>query len=338
MMDIITSNPFDGLDKRIKLDFLSTYNLQLNDIHYSEYGIVDEYYLLSLIGESKIFDVYLGYREGLFYAVKIMKRSVFECKEVLKERIRSFKYELEIRFLLREYECFPLIYHVNHEKYVIVEEYLSNGSLNFYSKSTMSGSLVRYITNELALVMRSLLEKNLVHTYFSLDNVFISKSFKLKVIGFRQISYKIFHDHYQKDKFEPQIDVDLNTSNLLTMISQLIFKEDSAMMNQFNQELFINFNEMENTIDNLISKKKLYLHFDSLNSIKLLYKSLKLNNSILPLYSFDWMSFGEFTSKTEYLDEVGSIRVSALNEYYNRLYLLEKKKLTKKRGLFKVLK
>lgn len=336
MMDLMTSNPYDNLDKRIKLDFLNIYKLQLNQIHYSVYGIIDEYYLLSLIGESKVFDVYLGYKEGLFFAVKIMKRSLYEDKDVVKERIRSFSYELEIRYLLREYDFFPMVYHVNNDKYVIVEEYLSNGSLSFYSKCSMSGSMIKHIINELTYIVRCLLEMNMVHTYLSLGNIYLSKTLNLKIVGFRQINHKIFHDHYQKET--EQLNVDPNTIGILSVLSELLFKEESSYLKKFIQDLIINFNELEALLDILIVNSKLITKYKSIEVIKSIFKSIKLTNSIAPLYSFDWMNFGGHLTTQDFHEELGSFRLNALKDYYDSLFANEKKKLIKKRGLFRVIK
>lgn len=254
----LINNPFDEIDYEIKFLFSKEYGLILNRLNYDIFGIIDGCFLISLIGESNLFHVYLGYKNGLFYAVKVMKRYKFDTKEVLNQRIFLFEREVELRLRLqRTYSHLVFIRYVNFENYIIYEDYCVNGKLNYYAESSMSEKLIRTIFLNVMAFLRHLNEgSRLFHSQISLDNVILNDNYDIKVIGLRHLNYSAFSSSVFYNSMSIVNEEEAaQITMLVTFLSKMLFKEDSERITPFlNSNLKIrNFNkdsEEETKLDN----------------------------------------------------------------------------------------
>jgi serine/threonine protein kinase len=327
-------NPYDGIDHKIRDDFMKTYCLELNGIHYNTYGIVDDFYLLNLIGESKVFNVFLGYKEGVFAAVKIMKRSVFDSKDILSERIRAFHHELELRKTLNEYTYFPQLFCVNREKYIVYEEYCNNGNLTSFSKFNLSEKAIKYLLNKIILILNILKSHGLEHSNLNAENVMFDHNFKIKVIGFRLIQKKLLHDSIWVQPQESEfIQIDCHIRNVFMLLKESCFNKGKKFLSLVGNSLmekevfFLAFNEILEENKYPLNTKKELGYF--------IY-SIKLLNTLDYLDDLEWIN--KIAPEEEYMMEMYEKRQLALPLFYEGLFLKEEKLLAKKKGLFKVLK
>lgn len=324
-------NPYDDIDHKIRNDFLKFYSLELNGLHYNTYGIIDDFYLLNLIGDSKIFNVFLGYKNGVFAAVKIMKRSVYDSKDILSERIRAFHYELEIRNTLKEYECFPTLYHVNREKYIIYEEYCNNGNLACFAKTDFKEKTVKATISKIASVMNILKSHGLEHTNLNSENVIYDRDFNIKIIGFRQIQKRLLFEGIFSSESE-FVQVDYHVRSLLILLREIYLKKGSKFQSLMNSSI-VDKSAFGEEFDVVLAENNLSFQNESL--IEFIY-TIKLLNSLDFVEELDWLKV--IIPKDEYIYDMYDKRPIALQAFYSCLFMKEEKLLAKKKGLFKVVK
>eukprot|EP00340_Litonotus_pictus_P012522 CAMPEP_0170539320 /NCGR_PEP_ID=MMETSP0209-20121228/103841_1 /TAXON_ID=665100 ORGANISM="Litonotus pictus, Strain P1" /NCGR_SAMPLE_ID=MMETSP0209 /ASSEMBLY_ACC=CAM_ASM_000301 /LENGTH=507 /DNA_ID=CAMNT_0010841209 /DNA_START=22 /DNA_END=1546 /DNA_ORIENTATION=- len=264
------SNPFDEIDNQIKFNFTKKYGLCLNKLNYSTFGIIDDCFLVSLIGESPLFHVYLGYKYGLFYSVKVMKRSKYESKQILNQRIELFEKEMELRLRLTRQEqgqnIIP-IKSINYSKYIIYESYCVNGTLNFYAECSMSEKLIRTIFLNVMHTLRnikngtlnfyaecSMSEKlirtiflnvmhtlrninegsRMYHTGISMEDVAFDENFNMFILGVRDFSYSVFSSSIHYNNLSVVNEEEMAQVNLLiVLLCRMLFKEDVKQLLPF---------------------------------------------------------------------------------------------------------
>lgn len=319
-MNNFKCNPYDELDYKIRNDFLRTYSLQLNNIYYSIYGIIDDYLLVSLIGESPVFNVFLGYKEGLFSAVKILKRSIYESKDVISERIKSFYHELQMRETLKELKFLPIIFEVNYEKFIIYEEFCNNGGLDHYYLSINSEDLIRTIINQIVFILKSLKEYNIEHLKLSLDNILFDKNYNLKVIGFNQMQKNLFISEKSNES------QDSNMTTLFSIIAPLVFKENYSQFKNY----FFDYSESSDYSLEIILNESL-----SNTGIITFIKNLKYLNSFEKIYDCLWLN--TTNEYYDYLSELNKIRSKSLSLHYEEVFKKEQRLLKKKTGVFELI-
>ena len=252
-------NPFDDLDNEIKFNFQKCYGLCLNKLNYNVFGIVDDCFLLSLIGESNLFHVYLGYKYGRFFSVKIMKRNKYEQKETSMSNLSKFEKEVELRmklqqqeFIEKQYESqmysennfnldlnFDSIYKVNkslqikmhfadYGKCIIYEDYCVNGRLSYYAYSTITEKLIRTIFLSLLDYLRKINESSrLYYTDITLDDLIFDERFNLKLLGIRKLKHSVFSSNIFYENFSVMNQEQVSqVSCLIIILCQMLFKED----------------------------------------------------------------------------------------------------------------
>lgn len=267
------SNPFDDIDNEIKLNFSKKYQLCLNRLNYSIFGIVDDCFLISLIGESQLFHVYLGYKFGLFYSVKIMKRFKYDSKQTLNNRISLFEKEVEIRLRLQKQNLNYLISnicHVNFSKYIIYEEFCVNSSLHFYSEQCLSEEVIRTIFVKIIKYIKEINESS--RLYFSdlnLQDILFDDQFNIKLLGLKDLKYSIFASNIYYKNISAENECEINQANqLIRILSKLFFKDDSEKLEPFiSSDL-----KLENIEENLkLSHPKFYSNVQDLNLFSFKY-------------------------------------------------------------------
>jgi len=232
------SNPFDEIDNQIKFNFTKKYGLCLNKLNYSTFGIIDDCFLVSLIGESPLFHVYLGYKYGLFYSVKVMKRSKYESKQILNQRIELFEKEMELRLRLTRQEqgqnIIP-IKSINYSKYIIYESYCVNGTLNFYAECSMSEKLIRTIFLNVMHTLRNINEgSRMYHTGISMEDVAFDENFNMFILGVRDFSYSVFSSSIHYNNLSVVNEEEMAQVNLLiVLLCRMLFKEDVKQLLPF---------------------------------------------------------------------------------------------------------
>ena len=231
------SNPFDEIDIEIKLNFNKKYQLCLNKLNYNRFGIVDDCFLVSLIGESKLFHVYLGYKYGSFYAVKVMKRYKFDSKEMLNIRISEFEKEIELKLTFQKQNFtshLNKVSYVNFNRFIIYEDFCINSTLMYYSNCCLSERLIRTIFIKLVKYLKNINETcSLFNSQLTLNDILFDDQFNFKLIGLREFKHSTSQLAFKTQEVEGQVIC------LLKMLSKLLFKEDSSLLDCFLNDLSI---------------------------------------------------------------------------------------------------
>lgn len=353
----LNCNPYDTIDNKIKLDFQNKYNLELKRLYYNQYGIVDNCFLLNLIGESKIYNVFLGYRDGNFFAVKVIKRSIYESNEILQERIEQFYKELNIRDILKNEGISPIIYHVNYQKGIIYEEFLCNGHLSSYfeneSSEKKSENTMKSILYDVYHILCILKKYNLKHESLCMSNLLFDYNYNLKIIGFRDMNKSIFinsksinnedslfflenkFDYIQKDN-----EKDYYIIKFYEILTSLLLKERKDLLLNFLKSSFDSFKDIyfDSTNENNIEK----ILFENEFSIDLnrFVKAIRTIQEINNLNKIVWL-YNIKERKEEYeifIFEMIRFRPEAISNHYKKVREFQKRLLRKKIGIFHVYK
>lgn len=264
------NSPYDMLDIEIKQNFQKKYGLCLNKLNYEVFGIVENCFLISLIGESFLFHVYLGYKNGLFYSVKIMKRSKYDTKEATNQRIELFEKEVDIRLRFQEQHFNKnlqqiKIQYVDFNKYIIYEDYCANATMNYYNSHFLTEKLIRTLFLSIVDYLRQINKgSRYYHKNLSLDNIAFDEEFNFKLLGARNYVYsKISMSSFYHSSFSIVNEDEITQINsLIVILCEMLFKDDYVKILPFlrNNLQVVNLQQQQDE-----EKEMIYNNFNNNN-------------------------------------------------------------------------
>lgn len=283
-------------------------------MYYQLYGVVNNTFLLNLIGQNSLYNIYLGYKNGLFATVKILKKSIYDNPQNINKKIVEFYKEVDVRKDIssnfkNEYKInfknsqdfgvlsfkiskfFPEIYYVDYNNHIIYEEFCSNGDLNSYILNKLSKNSLVYniilsqvIVNSLIYIFKMLYEyKGLIIGNINTKNIVFDRYYNLKIIEFSHIIY------FQRNKYNHSSDINCN----LSCKSEKLINTEEYILHEFS-------NDQNNA--EIVS-----------NSINESYYSEQL----LILYANNYMEYISFCSDTSKTNVVNNPNYKTLKNSLN---------------------
>lgn len=199
---VFNSNPYDKVEAEIKYSFCRKYNILLNRVFYRVFGIIDDCFLCNFLGENELFKIYLGFKQGVFQSVKIMKRPKY-FKEQIHKNIKNFQIESLTRQYLKETKEFCdnyfindlTLYSIDYTKFIIYEKYCVNSSLKDYLNIQITNSniesIINFVFKEMYYYLSELNTAYGLYVYnLSLDDFLVDENFNVFFNGFQKLRFK----------------------------------------------------------------------------------------------------------------------------------------------------